>query len=302
MLNKAMNLNSRCKDFIVSIGAEATKKTHELSDDLSQDLQYFGVAFKPPPISLPDISTTLRDLGKLAPLLALTPVGWAGAAAFGLFSLFFGDSKAEKIRKAKQSLRESLDKSRDEIISDTGDSIRKIINEDIFGKQIDGFRDKLTSMQQMLTDLSYDQNSVADTLNWQYKDLNFELLVRAAMHADIPPEKFKQVANYRIVGEEFLIVNEGNLSEGDRSKLANLLGEPVTVLKVTDSEQRFSQEHEFVSKKILILRQNLSWTTFVEDETNGDMHLIVLPRKGYFDAKQIQLTQQIFADPVVFLD
>ena len=297
-----MNLNGRCKDFIVSIGAEAAKKTHELSDELSQDLQYSGVAFKPPPISLPDISTTLRDLGKLAPLLALTPVGWVGAAAFGLFSWIFGDSRETKIHKAKAALREALDKSRDEIISKTGDSVCKIINEDIFDKQIDGFCDKLVSMQQMLTELSYDQNLVADTLNRQYINLNWELLVRAAWYADIQPEKFKQVSNYRIVGEEFLIINEGNLSEGDKRKLANLLGEPVTVLKVTDSEQRFSQIQEFVSKKVLILRQNLSWTRFVEDETNGDMYLIVLPTNGYFDAKQIQLTQQIFSDPVVFLD
>ena len=216
-----MDINGQCKDFIVSIGAEATKKTHELSDELSQDLQYSGVAFKPPPISLPDISTTLRDLGKLAPLLAFTPVGWVGAAAFGLFSILFGESREKQISKAKASLRETLSESRDEIISKTRANVNKIIKQDILGNQIKGFRAKLVSMQQMLTELSRDQNQVATTLNSQYKALNSALLIRAAMYADIPHEKLKQVSTCRIVGEEFLItINEGNLSEGDRRKLS----------------------------------------------------------------------------------
>lgn len=292
-----MNLDERCKDFIVSIGAEATQKTHELSDELSQDLQYSGVTFKPPQISLPDISTTLRNLGKLAPLLALTPIGWAGAAAFGLFTWIFGDSKAEKIRKAKAALREPLKESRDEIISKTGDSVIKIINEEIFDKQIDGFRDKLFSMQEMLVELSYDQNLVADTLNNRYYELNCSLLIRAAEYSKINPDDFREFAAYRIVGEEFLILNEGSLSEDDRRKLANLLGETVTVCKVSDGEKRFDEECEFVTKKIL--EHEFGFTNFVKDEDNGDMYIIILPRNKNFTAKQIQLTQQIFGDPVV---
>jgi len=294
-----MNLDERCKDFIVSVGESATEKMRALSDELVQDLKYSGVTFKAPKISLPDTSEDfIRTAGKLAILAA--PFSLPFAIGGTIFSILFGKSRSTKIREAKEELREALEKSRDEIIANIEAGMLKVINENIHGEQIGGFRDTLDSMQDMFFNLAYAQNLVADTLNNHYYELNFSLLIRAAEYSKINPNEFKEVATYRIVGEEFLIINESNLSEINRRKLANLLGEPVTVLKVTDSEQRFSQEQEFVSKKIL--GYEFAFTKFVEDETNGDMFLIVLPRNRNFTAKQIQLTQQIFADPVVFLN
>ena len=294
-----MNLNSRCEDFIVSVGAEATEKMRALSDELVQDLKYSGVTFKAPKISLPDTSEDfIRTAGKLAILAA--PFSLPFAIGGTILSILFGKSRSTKIREAKEALRIELEKSRNEIISKTEETMLEVINNEIHGKQIGGFRDTLDSMQDMFANLAYAQNLVADTLNNHYYELNFSLLIRAAEYSKINPNEFKEVATYRIVGEEFLIINESNLLEINRRKLANLLGEPVTILKVTDSEQRFSQEQEFVSKKIL--GYEFAFTKFVEDETNGDMFLIVLPRNRNFTAKQIQLTQQIFADPVVFLD
>ena len=94
-----------------------------------QDLKYSGTTFKLPQISLPDTGTFLRDLGILAPIVAMTPLGWAGAIAFGLFTWLFGDSREEAIGKAKAALREALNESRDEIISNIAAGVRKVIDE-----------------------------------------------------------------------------------------------------------------------------------------------------------------------------
>lgn len=293
-----MNLAVRCEDFIVSVGEEATQKMHELNDDLVQDLKYSGITFELPKISLPDTGTFLRDIGKFAPILGFIPgVGWAGALAFGLFTLIFGESKEKKIRKAKASLREALEKSRGEIISKTEETMLEVINNEIHGEQIGGFRNTLISMTELLTELAYAQNLVADTLTRQYNNVNCELLIRAAIYSDIPPEELDEISTARIVGEEFMITCESNLSERNRRKLAKLLGENVTVCRVSDDEKRFDEKCDFVTKKIL--GHKFGFTTFVEDEDNGDMFIIVLPRSKRFTQRQIQLTQQIFEDPVV---
>lgn len=291
-----MNLDSHCEGFIVSVSEAATEKMSELSDELVQDLKYSGVTFEPPKISLPDTSEDfLRTAGKLAILAA--PFSLPVAIGGWLLGQIFGKSRSEKIREAKAALRKELEKSRDEIISNIGDGMIKILNEKILDEQIGGFRETLDSIQDMFVNLAYAQNLVADTLSEQYNDLNIELLIRAAMHADIPPEEFSQISTARFVGEEFLIINESNLLETSQRELTNLLGENVTVCKVLDDEKRFNEECEFVTKKIL--GQEFGFTKFVEDETNGDMFIIVLPRNRNFTAKQIQLTQQIFSDPVV---
>ncbi|MBR1645963.1 MAG: 50S ribosome-binding GTPase [Selenomonadaceae bacterium] len=292
----SLNINERCQNFIRQIGEEASTKMHELSDELVQDLNYSGTNFIAPQIYLPDTGTFLRDVGKLAPLLALTPVGWVGAAAFGLFSLIFGDSKEEKIREAKNELREKLGESRDEILSNVGDSVIKVINEEIFGKQIDGFYNTLFSMADMLENLSYAQNSVADTLNHQYGELNFQLLVRAAQYSQIGSDELSISTIARIVGEEFFFVNSKRLSESNRQKLSELLGEKLSVCKVGD-ETYFDDVVDYVQRNILGCE--FGFDKFVEDEDNGDMYLIHLPGSGNFTDEEIQLTQQIFDDPVI---
>ena len=292
----SLNINERCQNFIWQISEDATSKMRSFSDELIQDLNYSGTTFEAPQISLPDTGTFLRDIGKLAPLLALTPVGWIGAAAFGLFTVIFGDSKADKIRKAKNKLREALEESRDEILSKVDNGVIDTLNKKIHGEQIGNFRDTLFSMADMLKELSYAQNVVADTLNAQYGELNFALLARAAEYSRISSDELKISGIARIVGEEFFIGNSARLSETNRRKLSALLGERLSVCHVTD-ENEFNDLCDYVRQNILGC--DFSFTKFVEDEANGDMYLIVLPKRENFTDRQIQLTQQIFNDPVV---
>lgn len=66
---EAVNIDLRCQDFINSIGAEATEKMRELSDELTQDLSYSGVSVEAN-ISMPKINDVQGGLMLAAPLLA----------------------------------------------------------------------------------------------------------------------------------------------------------------------------------------------------------------------------------------
>ena len=292
-----LNIARQCQNFISSLSEETTEKLRSLSDELVQDLKYSGIDFAAPEVSYKDTDDTQGTLMMAAPLLALTPVGWAGAAILGIGAWLFGDSKAEKIRKAKNELRGELTKSRDEIRNKTVDGVIKIINEQIFDKQIDGFGRTLNSMRDMLADLAYAQNIVADTINYQYKDLNFQLLVRAAMYSNVEPDEFSEVTTVRIVGKEFVIINATKMYVPSQRKISNLIGEKVTVYEV-DAENYF--DGIFNNVRDNILRYEFSFTQFYENADTGDMYIIVLPRYENFSDTQIELTQQLFSDPVVF--
>lgn len=292
-----INIGRQCQNFIEGIGEEVTDKLHELSDELTQDLEYAGVDFSAPEVSYTDTDDVQGGLMLAAPLLALTPVGWAGAAILGLGAWFFGDSKSEKIAKAKNKLREELSKSRDEIVSKTKENLKNFLNETILRRQINGFGSALVSMRNMLKDLAYAQNAVADTINLSYRNLNFELLVRAAMYSNVAPEEFAEVTTARIVGEEFVIINATRMYEPSQRKISNLLDEKFTVYEV-ESENYFYGLYENVRDNILQYAFRL--TKFYENEDTGNMDVIFLPRNENFSDGQIQLAQQLFSDPVVF--
>ena len=292
----SLNIQRQCQNFIESVGEEVTDKLHDLSDELTQDLEYAGVAFEAPEVSYKDTDDVQGGLLLAAPLLALTPVGWAGAAILGLGSLLFGKSKSEKIAEAKQKLQDELIPSRDEILQKTNDSLLDILNEQVLHRQIDGFWDALDSMRDRLANLAYAQNLVADTINFQYQDLNFKLLVRAAMYSDVGPEEFLKITVARIVGKEFLVINATKMYKPSQRKIAKLIGEKITVYEV-DSENYFDGVFDNIRDNIL--QYEFSFTKFYENEDTGDMYLIILPRYENFLNSQIELTQQLFSDPVI---
>lgn len=126
--------------------------------------------------------------------------------------------------------------------------------------------------------------------------MNFSLIARAAEYSRINVNELYISNIARIVGEEFFIVNSKRLSETNRRKLSALLGEKLTVCNFT-AENKFNDLCDYVRQNILGC--DFSFTNFVEDEANGDMFLIELPRNENFTDRQIQLTQQIFGDPVL---
>ncbi len=294
-----LNISRRCQNFIQDIGEDATWKLRELSDELTQDLRYAGVSVDAE-ISMPEIDDTQSALMLAAPLLALTPVGWIGAAAFGLFTLIFGESKETKIRKAKDKLREELNKSRQELLGMTTDNVLEVLNKEILNKQIGGFRDTLIDMLNMFKPLAYSQNNVATAINNQYKDLNFELFIRAAFYLKSNPEEFQKLTVVRIVGEEMIVINAAEVSEETERKLSKILGEKVTCYKVDGENYKFGVLDCLHYHVLNLEPGDTNVEIFVEDEENGDMLLLYLPGNIYFTPSQIQFAQQLVSQTIAF--
>ena len=293
----ALGISRRCENFIRSISEEATKKLRALADNLTQDLRYSGAVNVEIIFSGRDTDDSTRDfLMTAAPLLAFTPVGWLGAAAVGIGSWLFGDSKETKIRNAKRDLREKLEESRDEIMAKTSENVLKLINEKILHGQIAGFRDKLFEMQDMIADLAYSQNIIADTVNRQYKNLNWELLNQAGEFLKLPYDEIYHAELFRNVGNKILLMNETNMSEDSRIKLEKLISEKFEVYKVS-SEYHYPDVLEYFREKI----DQFQFVKFVEDENNGDMYIILLLRSGDYKEEDIQFLQQATENPVVLV-
>ena len=295
----SLNINRECQNFIRKIGEEATRKMRELSDELVQDLRYSGVSVGGSDIRMPEIDDVQGGLMMAAPLLALTPVGWAGAAVLGIGAWLFGDSKEEKIRQAKRDLREKLEPSRDEMLSKIGDSVINILNKEILNKQIGGFRDTLIDMCNTLENLAFAQNKVADAINEQYRSLNYKLFWHAMKYLNL--EQPHQVFLARVVGKKMFVFSTTYISGEIEEKISKLIGEKVDFRK-TEDEDYWEVVYAVVER--FILRSELSIPRFVENKTEGDMYLIRLPKnkKFQFENKkdEILLAEQLLSDPVIF--
>lgn len=164
-------------------------------------------------------------------------------------------------------------------------------------KQVQGFGATLISMKDTLKHLAYAQNAVADTINERYRHLNFELLMHAAMYSNVNPREFMNVRTARTVGDKFLIINRAWVSGLNRDKISRLIGENIICFTIDKGDSYFDDLREYVRADIL--QSNFKRTVFVENEDADDMYLISLPKNKTFTTEQIQLTQQIFNDPVI---
>ena len=285
---KELNLTNQCEIFIKKISEEAKTFCRKLAAELASDLSYSG-----------DITDWQGGIMAAAPLLMLTPVGWAGAAIVGIGAWLFGDSKEEKIRKAKNELREKLEESEQEILKNVGDSVIKNLNESVFNRQIDGFRDALIDMYEMMRELSYRQNKVADAINEQYRSLNYELFWHAVEYLQI--EQPDQVFLARVVGKKMFVFSTTYVSGEIEEKISKLIGEKVDLRK-TEDEDYWKVVYYVVEN--FILQSEFSTPRFVENKTEGDMHLVRLPKnkKFQFENKtdEILLAEQLLSDPVIF--
>ena len=294
-----VGISRRCENFIRSISEEATNKLRALADNLTQDLKYSGALAVEINFSGRDTDDSTRDfLMTAAPLLAFTPVGWAGAAIVGIGSWLFGDSKETKIRNAKRDLREKLEESRDEILAKTSENVLKLINEKILHGQIAGFRDKLFEMQDMIADLAYSQNIIADTVNRQYLNLNHRLLWEAANYVCGDFNKLEKILMARSVGNKIILftTTAEKFPESVRRKVEELLGEKFSIFDVRE-ESYWEDTRKLIENYILNSKFKFYRFSGASDDI---MHIISLTKNDKITDEQIQLTQQIYEDPVIF--
>lgn len=291
---QGLRLDKICQDFISKIEDNATRKLKSFEDELLQDSYYSGRNFNFKPISMDDITDWQGGLMMLAPALAFIPgIGWAGAAVFAGLTWLFGDSKEEKIKKAKKELREELNKSRDEIIDNVSKGVLDILNNNILHGQINGFRAILVDRMDMFEQLAYEQNSIATMITEQYRDLNFELFNHAGNFYN-RSVGLREVFIVRVVGKRIIIFTTTLMPSKEKKALENILNEEIIVVTVNENKY-WDELRDFVEKNI-VKDELVIYEGFV-DESYGKLD-VILDGGDLIDEQKL-LLQQIYCSPVV---
>ena len=229
--NREMNLSGQAQKFLNELSGEAIRKMRSLDADLVDELGRLpGVSMDVNSLPWTDLSDYRGGLGTAA--LAVAFVNPLAGLAMGIGSLFFS-SKSKKIRQQKEKMSDALGEVRDKTIVNLENQLSDIINREIIGNQIGKFRNSLIAMYNSMVDLADGQEKLGTTINFHFRNLNFNLFVEAARYVN-NPVGMKDVCIARIVGKDFIMFSTTAMSEDIRKKLSNVLGENVRTFRVND--------------------------------------------------------------------
>lgn len=243
-LQEELQLEADCMSFLQERANKCSRKRRELMDSLKTELTFAGVNAEFDDISMDSITDT-QLLGTIAggALAFVFPV--AGIAVT-LINWLFGSSKAEKIREAKAKLRDALQDAMDECgyVDTLMDSIANTMNEEIFGKGVDGLYNALAQMDAMLIGLAKEEATGAEKLGVLLNQLNCQLLHEAEGY--ITAQEGKNLVSsvdriIRIPGEVTVVYDTVDSFDGYEAQMTKLIGEKVE-LRILDNAGKFYGE------------------------------------------------------------
>ena len=175
-LQEELQLEADCMSFLQERANKCSRKRRELMDSLKTELTFAGVNVEFDDISMDSIFDT-QFWGSAAAIAASLISGPIGIA-IGIVTWLFGSSKEEKIRKAKAKLRDALQDAMDECgyVDTLMDSVANTMNEEIFGKGVEGLYNALAQMDAMLIGLAKEEATGAERLGVLLNQLNCQLL------------------------------------------------------------------------------------------------------------------------------
>ena len=274
---------------------ECERKRKELSDELTQELSYAFHGNTKTSIELEGTTPWGKYAAFVLPnLLLLVPgIGWGARIAIGvgsaIFSFLFEDKEA-KIREAKAKLRNDLTMPSYEMLDKMHNQVVEIFNKEILAKGIDEFHDLLCGYQFMLARLGKSQGDLANTLFWEFSDLNTKLFAEAI---DYKGAGFISSVNgiARVPGE--LMVVFADRSNLNTAELSDLLGEKILV---TQAEEELSD----TVKNILNSDIDVDFypTDFTKDDEKPENAVAVFPKKKV-NATSLKIAQQIAGVPII---
>lgn len=243
-LQEELQLEADCMSFMQERANKCSRKRRELMDSLKTELTFAGVNAEFDDISMDSITDT-QLLGTIAggALAFVFPV--AGIAVT-LINWLFGSSKAEKIREAKAKLRAALQDAMDECgyVDTLMDSVAKTMNEEIFGKGVEGLYNALAQMDAMLIGLAKEEATGAERLGVLLNQLNCQLLHEAEGYIAAQEGKNLVLSVDRIAripGEVTVVYDTVNSFDGYEAQMTKLIGEKVE-LRILDNAGNFYGE------------------------------------------------------------
>ena len=243
-LQEELKLEADCMSFLQERSNKCSRKRREMMDSLRTELTFAGVNVEFEDISMDSITDT-QLLGTIAggALALVFPV--AGIAVT-LINWLFGSSKEEKIREAKAKLRDALQDAMDECgyVDTLMDSVANTMNEEIFGKGVDGLYNALAQMDAMLIGLAKEEAVVAEKLGVLLNKLNCQLWHEAEGYIAAQEGKNLVLSVDRIAripGEVTVVYDTVDSFDGYEAQMTKLLGEKVE-LRILDNAGNFYGE------------------------------------------------------------
>ena len=252
-LQKELKLEADCMSFLQERSNKCSRKRRELMDSLKTELTFAGVNVEFEDISMDSITDT-QLLGTIAggALALVFPV--AGIAVT-LINWLFGSSKEEKIREAKAKLRDALQDAMDECgyVDQLMDSVANTMNEEIFGKGVDGLYNALAQMDAMLIGLAKEEATGAEKLGVLLNQLNCQLWHEAEGYVAAQEGKNLVLSVDRIAripGEVTVVYDTVDSFDGYDAQMTKLLGEKVE-LRILDNAGNFYGEMVKNTEKLI---------------------------------------------------
>ena len=243
-LQEELKLEADCMSFLQERANKCSRKRRELMDSLKTELTFAGVNVEFDDISMDSIFDT-QFWGSAAAIAASLISGPIGIA-IGIVTWLFGSSKEEKIREAKAKLRDALQDAMDECgyVDTLMDSVANTMNEEIFGKGVDGLYNALAQMDAMLIGLAKEEATGAERLGVLLNQLNCQLLHEAERYIAAQEGKNLVLSVDRIAripGEVTVVYGTVNSFDGYEAQMTKLIGEKVE-LRILDNAGNFYGE------------------------------------------------------------
>ena len=243
-LQEELKLEADCMSFLQERSNKCSRKRRELMDSLKTELTFAGVNVEFDDISMDSIVDT-QFWGSVAAIgagLISGPIG----IAIGIGTWLFGDSKAEKIRKAKAKLRYALQDAMDECgyVDKLMAGVANTMYEEIFGKGVDGLYNALAQMDAMLIGLAKEEATGAEKLGVLLNQLNCQLLHEAEGYVAAQEGKNLVLSVDRIAripGEVTEVYDTVDSFDGYEAQMTKLIGEKVE-LRILDNTGKFYGE------------------------------------------------------------
>ena len=243
-LQEELKLEADCMSFLQERANKCSRKRRELMDSLKTELTFAGVNVEFDDISMDSIFDT-QFWGSAAAIAASLISGPIGIA-IGIVTWLFGSSKEEKIREAKAKLRAALQDAMDECgyVDTLMDSVAKTMNEEIFGKGVEGLYNALAQMDAMLIGLAKEEATGAERLGVLLNQLNCQLWHEAEGYIAAQEGKNLVLSVDRIAripGEVTVVYDTVNSFDGYEAQMTKLIGEKVE-LRILDNAGKFYGE------------------------------------------------------------
>ena len=243
-LQEELKLEADCMSFLQERANKCSRKRRELMDSLKTELTFAGVNVEFDDISMDSIFDT-QFWGSAAAIAASLISGPIGIA-IGIVTWLFGSSKEEKIREAKAKLRAALQDAMDECgyVDTLMAGVAKTMNEEIFGKGVEGLYNALAQMDAMLIGLAKEEATGAERLGVLLNQLNCQLWHEAEGYIAAQEGKNLVLSVDRIAripGEVTVAYDTVNSFDGYEAQMTKLIGEKVE-LRILDNAGNFYGE------------------------------------------------------------